>query len=322
MADEPTGAPEGVQEGTQAPDESEIGLHSSFDEVMALEGDGEPEEGDEETTLAEDVIEADGAEVEPAVESESTEPPADETVPGDPEPEDINPYDRGFAALAKREKEVRDLESSIKAREAKLGSLSEALENKDTDPLAVMRALNVDYRDIAPQIVAEGNPTGEMREKKQQSEMEELRGQVAELKQQQQQVYVKEYMTGLEKLVATDERFKAVKDFYEINEYDIQADAHGIYNHYATTENKSLRPEELAAIMQTGAQKKLQRQAAKSKILNAYAATQQEPGSKPTSTPPSSKPIGSPASGGKLESEMSQDELTEIVKKELGIQEA
>jgi hypothetical protein len=86
--------------------------------------------------------------------------------------------------LSQREKQLRELESSLKERSSKVQSIEDAFKQADTDPFKLLESLNLDIERLYEVKKGGGkfNP-GELQVRQLKSELEKMREQIAKKEQ-------------------------------------------------------------------------------------------------------------------------------------------
>jgi len=156
-----------------------------------------------------------------AVVQEEVEPVAEEaSVEATPAPDELST--RQFAALARRERQVREGEQLIREKDAELAANKASLELAKTNPMAFLQQAGVSEDDLVRHMIdTNGTPTQEELIRRQAGEIESLRSEFSEYKTNQELTKTKQsneaqwdaFIDNTRKEVENSEGLTLVKEF-------------------------------------------------------------------------------------------------------------
>ena len=156
-----------------------------------------------------------------AVVQEEAEPVAEEvSVEAPPAPDELSA--RQFAALARRERQVREGEQLIREKDAELAANRASLEMAKTNPMAFLQQAGISEDDLVRHMIdANGTPTQEELIRRQAEEIKSLRADFSDYKTNQELTKTKQsneaqwdaFIDNTRKEVENSEGLTLVKEF-------------------------------------------------------------------------------------------------------------
>jgi hypothetical protein len=163
-------------------------------------------------------------------------------------PKKEDSFSRKFQALARKDRQLRDRETAIKAHERELKDWKAAVSSAKENPLKALEQLGLTYDDLVNHVIyKDSKPTETERMSK---ELEEMKRSLNEREEQQVQKQVTAFHDHISNMIATDDSYELLRVQTEAGLIDGPREVME-YVRVSHENGRPVRPEQAAAALET-----------------------------------------------------------------------